>query len=95
MKKSLILTTTLGFIGGYLLSQLITARRFSKEDIHDIFERLSEKGLQQISLSTYRSNNKTIDVEFKALLNNQRVEGTVLWKSGQQVPEIQIKEKQI
>ena len=95
MKKSLILTTTLGFIGGYLLSQLITARRFSKEDIHDIFERLSEKGLQQISLSTYRSNNKTIDVEFKAFLNHQRVEGTVLWKSGQQLPEITIKEKQI
>lgn len=93
MKKTIFIAIGIGVLGSYLLSQLITERKFSKEDIYDIFERLSEQGLQQITLSTYRSNSKSIDVEFKGFLKNQRVEGTVLWKSGQQVPEIRIKEK--
>lgn len=94
MKKSLILTTTLGFVAGYVLSQSLKAKKLSERDIHYIFDLLSEKGLEQITLLSYTSVDNNIDLEFTAMLGRQKMAGTVVWDNHKE-PRIEVKEKQI
>lgn len=87
--KKIIITTAVGLIGGFFLSQSI---RKEQLDIYHILEILSEQGLESITIETQKEKTQ---VHFTAIRkrDRQRIAGSVQMKNSEII--ISLKEKQI